>query len=120
MFATSSLDGTACIYIFPNKLFSIIKQSNNFVIDKIFLSSNPFPTIITFEKKNKILRSYSLSGILIREKVIEINDCKGFEINPIFNTCGGGFIDRIKINNDSNKFYKIYNLPFFDEYIFNK
>ena len=112
MFATTSYDGFACIYILPNKLFCIIKNKNNSYFDKIFLSSNPFPTIITFEKKNNILSSYSLSGLLIKER--KINE-KAIKLKPIFNFYGGAEIDRIKAFNESFEFYTIYNLPFFDE-----
>ena len=73
MFATISLDGLACIYIIPNKLFSIIKHSNKYY-DKIFLSSNPFPTIITYEKQNNTLTSYSINGILIKQKHITMDE----------------------------------------------
>ena len=52
MFATTSLDGFACIYILPDKLISSIKHPNNLYFDKIFLSSNPFSTIIAYEKNN--------------------------------------------------------------------
>ena len=112
MFATTSLDGLVCIYIIPNKLFSIIKNKNNSYFDRIYLSSNPFPTIITFDNKNRKLSSYSLSGLLIKEKKIK---GKGITLKPIFNIYGGAEIDRIKVFNESYEFYTIYNLPFFDE-----
>ena len=115
MFATTSYDGFAFIYILPNKLFSIIKHPKNLYFDKIFLSSNPFPSIITFEKQNNILTSYSLSGLLIKEKKINKSN---IEIIPFFNIDGGIIIDRIKVFNNTNEYNKIYNLPFFDEYIF--
>ena len=114
MFATSSYDGLACIYIFPNKLFSVIKHSKNLFFDKIFLSANPFPTIITFEKTNNILCSYSLSGILIKE--LKINDeNKEIEVNPKFNINEGIHIDCIEITFKEKKKIIIDNLPFFDE-----
>ena len=115
MFATISKDGLACIYILPGKLFSIIKHPKNLPFREIFLSSNPFPTIITFEEKNKIITSYSLSGIIINETKIKDDD--KIIIEPIFNTYGGGNKDRIKVfYNDGH--YEIYNLPFLD--IFNE
>ena len=112
MFATTSYDGLVCIYLLPNKLFSVIMHPQNLYFDKIYLSSNPFPTIITFENKNNIFRIYTLSGILIKEKKVIKSDAK-IKIDNIFNIYGGTTIDRIKIYNDS--FTKIYNLPFLDE-----
>ena len=118
MFATTSYDSFSCIYIIPNKLFSIIKHPDSLYFDNIFLSANPFPTIITFEKQNNIIRSYSLSGFLIKEKNIFEGEDKieNITIIPLFNLLGGAREDRIKVSNPSNKFYKIFNLPFFDEY----
>ena len=113
MFATTSFDGLACIYLLPGKLISIIKNPNNLYFDEIFLSANPFPTIIAFEKKNNIIYSYSLSGILINKKTFKINNIK---IVPIFEIYGGAFRDRIKILNDKYEILKIYNVPFFEEY----
>ena len=68
MFATTSLDGFVFIYILPNKLFSAIKHPNNLYFTNIFLISNPFPAIITYDNNNNknIFRSYSLSGIFIK------------------------------------------------------
>ena len=119
MFATTSYDSFSCIYIIPNKLFSIIKHPDSLYFDNIFLSSNPFPTIITFEKHNNIIRSYSLSGLLIKEKRIVEGEDKIEKINivPLFNLLGGAREDRIKVTNPSNKFYKIFNIPFFDEFL---
>ena len=114
MFATTSYDGLICIYIFPNKLFSIIKHSKNLFFDKVFLSSNPFPTIITFEKINNTISIYSLSGLLFKE----IKLCEGkndIEIIPIFYSNKGAYKDKIILKYEKEK-YKIYNLPFFDEY----
>ena len=114
MFATSSYDGLACIYVFPNKLFSVIKHSKGLFFDKIFLSANPFPTIITFEKINNILSSYSLNGILIKEIKIN-NENKEIDIKPNFNVIGGIFIDKIEIIFKGMKKIISYNLPFFEE-----
>ena len=112
MFATISLDGLACIYIIPHKLISVIKHPNKYY-DKIFLSSNPFPTIITYEKQNNILTSYSISGILIKQKHITMDEID-ITIKPLFNIYGGGNKDRIKAYNESIGFYELYNIPFFD------
>ena len=114
MFATISLDGLACIYIIPNKLFSIIKHSNKYY-DKIFLSSNPFPTIITYEKQNNTLTSYSINGILIKQKHITMDEID-ITVEPLFNIYGGGNKDRIKAYNESIGFYELYNIPFFDKF----
>ena len=118
MFATTSYDSFSCVYIIPNKLISIIKHPNKLYFDNIYLSSNPFPTIITFEKRTNIMRSYSLSGLLIKEKNINEGEDKieNITIVPIFNLLGGARNDRIKVTDQSNKLYKILNLPFFDEF----
>ena len=113
MFATTSYDSYALIYILPNKLFSIIKHPNNLYFDKIFLSSNPFPTIITYEKQNNKFISYSLSGIIIKERKIK---SKINKIDPIFNVHGGAKIDRIKIYNNELSECTLFNLPFFEHY----
>ena len=116
MFATTSYDGLACIYVFPNKLFSIIKNSNNSLFDNIYLCANPFPTIITFEKKNNIISSYSLSGLLIKEKQLS-EDNSEINISPCFDFYGGVSKDFIKVKFIEQKQTKIYNIPFFTEYI---
>ena len=113
MFATSSYDGIVCIYIFPNKLFSIIKHPKNQFYTKIFLCSNPFPSIITYDSLNNTISSYSLSGILINNKIVAKNNLE-VEIIPIFDIYGGIFKDKIKIINKSNQKSKIFTLPFFD------
>ena len=113
MFATSSHDGLACIYIFPNKLFSIIRHPTNGFYDKIFLSANPFPSIITYDSLNNTISSYSLSGILIINKILDHKKSE-IEIIPIFDIYGGVFKDKIKIIIKSNQKFKIFNIPFFD------
>ena len=114
MFATTSFDGFIFIYILPNKLFSAIKHPNKSYFTKVFLISNPFPAIITYDDSNNenIFRSYSLSGLLIKEQKIALSNIK---IIPIFNTHGGTFKDRIEISDESNKFIKLFDLPFFNE-----
>ena len=114
MFATTSLDGFVFIYILPNKLFSAIKHPNKLYFTNVFLISNPFPAIITFDDNNNenLFRSYSLSGLLIKEQKISQSRIK---INPIFNTYGGTFKDRIEISDESNKYFKLLDLPFFNE-----
>ena len=116
MFATTSYDGFASVYILPNKLFCMIKHPKLY-FDKIFLSSNPFPTIITYGKSKKIFCSYSMSGILIMEA--QIKNKKEYEseikIEPIFNIYGGATKDKLKISFKSDKktINEYYNLPFF-------
>ena len=117
MFCTSSLDGFAFIYIIPNKLFSIIKNSNNSYFDRIFLCSNSFPAIITFEKKNNLLCSYSLSGLLIKQIKVENQIDVKVEINPILNIYGGNIKDQVNVCITSNQFIikQIYSLPLLDQ-----
>ena len=112
MFATTSYDSLACIYLFPKKLFSIIKHPKNQYFDKIYISANPFPTIITFEKQNNILSSYSLSGILIIQKKFTFNIQS--DISLIFDINGGtSIIDKIKINLNGKEIK--LSIPFFEE-----
>ena len=118
IFATSSYDGSICIYFLPCKLVSIIKHPEKKFYDKVFISANPFPTIITFEKENDLLRSYSISGLLIKEKIIEIekknkSKDKGlYNINQLFDLYGGNFEDKIIIFNEEGIIE--YSLPFFE------
>ena len=48
MFVTTSLDGYACIYSFPNKLLSVRKSPYNSYFDFAFLGANPFPSILPY------------------------------------------------------------------------
>ena len=119
MYATTSYDGYACIYIYPYKLFSMLKHPKNSYYDKIYLSANPFPTIVTFEEKDNIFTTYSLSGMVIKKvKIEKPTDGKQntFEIQPIFNVYGGTFKDKIKLIFKYDKKIKneYYNIPFFD------
>ena len=119
MFATTSHDGFICIYILPNKLFSIIKHPKNLFYDKIYLSANPFPTIISYEKNDNILTTFSLSGIIIKRVKIDNLDQyipNEIEIKPIFNIFGGTFKDKLKIiiKSDKKIINLYYTLPFFD------
>ena len=113
MFATTAKDGLVCVYVIPYKLFSVIKHPNNLYFNNVFLSANPFPTIITYEEKNKILRSYSLSGILIKEKKLEIQE-KIF-ISYAFDIYGGCYSDGILIFNKSYNHLKSFYCPFFSD-----
>ena len=119
MFATTSYDGFVCIYVWPNKLFSMIKHHNNSYYDKVFLSSNPFPTIIVFEKDNNLFTSFSLTGMIIKKVKIEImSEDKNSEIQiePLFDVYGGTSIDKLEIIIKSNKkvINRFYSLPFFE------
>ena len=113
MFATTSCDGFICVYMLPNKLITMIKSPNNSYYDKVLLSSNPFPSIISFNEKNNELTSYSLSGIIINTISISYVGNKELIIEPVFNKYGGIFIDRIKISYNNKS--KILNVPFFQE-----
>ena len=117
MFSTTSYDGFICTYIFPNKLFSMIKHPKLRFYDKVFLSSNPFPMIIGYESNGNILTTFSLSGIVINGvKIKTEKKINEIEIKPIFNMYGGAFKDRIKITIKSDKkiYNEFYNLPYFD------
>ena len=113
MFAVTSKDGFIYIYIIPNKLFSVIKHPNNRYYNKVYLSSNPFPTIVAYDEKDKSLTSYSLSGIMI--KGVKIKEKDNIEISPLFNIYGGTFKDRLKILSKSQSKIIFCNIPFFEK-----
>ena len=117
MFATTSYDGYTYVYILPNKLISIIKHPTNLYFDKVFLSANPFPSIITFENEKKTLSSYSLSGIFINKIELDKNKINKINILLHFDVCGGCYKDRIEVELKNQKTVKrvFYDLPFFDE-----
>ena len=98
--STASIDGFINIYILPNKLLTTIKHPNKgSYYQKIYLSSNPFPSIIGIDENNEIF-SYSINGFLIkREKIdvlLKIKEKKGeIRIFPHFNMDGGTFKDRL-------------------------
>ena len=117
MYATYSYDGYICVYILPNKLISIIKHPKNLYFNKVFLSANPYPTIITYEKDKKAFSSYTLSGMLINK--IELDKNNNYQINIFlhFDVCGGCYKDRIEVElrNTKKTMKFILDLPFFDE-----
>ena len=115
MFAFTSKDGFIYIYIIPNKLFSVIKHPDNRYYNKVYLSANPFPTIVAFDERNKYLTSYSLSGIMIKKVKIKEKEKDNIEISPIFNIYGGAFKDRIKIFSENQNKNIFCNIPFFDK-----
>ena len=112
MFATCSFDGYIFVYMIPNKLFSVIKHPKNLYFNKVFLSANPFPSIITYEKHNNIFSSYSLSGILINKILLDKNK---FDIILHFDVYGGCYRDRIEILYKKTKMSRIFDLPIFKE-----
>ena len=113
MFATASYDGFICVYILPNKLISMIKHPDNSYFDQVMISSNPFPSIIAFDKKKNNLISYSLSGIIIKNIILKNDEKKDIKIEPIFNIYGGTFKDRINICYNKGNIH-ILSVPFFD------
>ena len=115
MFGATSKDGFIYIYIIPNKLFSVIKHPDNRYYNKVYLSANPFPTIIAYDEENKSLTSYSLSGIMIKKVKIKEKEKDNIEISPIFNIYGGAFKDRIKIFSENQNKNIFCNIPFFDK-----
>ena len=120
MFVTTSLDGYSCIYSIPNKLISVIKHPSNGYFDYILLSANPFPTVITFDKINNDLYSYSVNGFFIIKVNLSqiIGDLdkinNNINIYPIFDTDGGAHKDLlvIQVENENNI---VVNLPFFEK-----
>jgi len=117
IFATISLDNLICVYFLPNKLVSVIKNPETSNYDKIFISANPFPTIILYGNKNDMLRSYSISGLLIKEKKMMINHKEGektsYNVRPLIDLYGGNFKDRLIVYNKDIIIY--YSIPFFEE-----
>ena len=112
MFSTCSYDGFICTYIFPNKLISVIKHPANLYYNRVFLSANPYPAIISYEKRNNSFSSYSLSGIFINKILLDKNK---IDIILHFDIYGGCHKDRIEIYNKKAKKSKIFDLPFFNE-----
>ena len=113
MFATASYDGFICVYILPNKLISMIKHPDNSYFDQVMISSNPFPSIIAFDKKKNNLISYSLSGIIIKNYLLKSDEKTDIKIEPIFNIYGGTFKDRINICYTKGEI-QMLSVPFFE------
>ena len=113
MFATTAKDGFICVYMIPNKLICVIRHPNNLYFDKVYLSANPFPSIIAYEgNSNNIFRSYSVSGLLIKEEILETKE--DIIINCFFDYLGGAFNDGIMIYDKNHEFIKSYYIPFFN------
>ena len=137
MFIISSNDGYLCIYILPGKLINVIKHPiNNHHFDYAFLSSNPFPSVIAFDKSNNIFYSYSINGNFIHQKeifhLINLKDDNNNNVHvcPILDGENGIYKDffLIQINNKLNIDFNgakwdnsnfLINAPFFEkiEYI---
>ena len=123
MFITTSIDGYSFLYSFPNKLLSVIKHPDKGFFDFVILSSNPFPSIITFDKNNYDFYSYSLNGLFITKVNIsqfigDIDKSKDININiyPIFDTDGGAHKDLLVIQNENGN-HIVINVPFFEKEI---
>ena len=124
---TSSKDGFLNVYSLPNKLITTIKHPNNNYFDLVFLCSNPFPSIVAFEKETLDFFSYSINGFKIKQvniySLLEIDKetKRDIYVCSHFNDRGGTFKDRlICIENNPNEkdyAYKCYliKVPFFDK-----
>ena len=127
MICSTSKDGFLNVYSLPNKLITTIQNPNNSNFGLAFLSSNPFPSIITLEKEGGNIFSYSINGFKIKSdniyNLLKIsNDAKvDIYVFSHFNENGGTFKDRlIFIEVDMEKKSKIYKshlirVPFFEE-----
>ena len=122
MFIVASIDGYSYLYSFPNKLLSVIKHPNKGYFDYVVLSSNPFPSVIAFDKTNYDLYSYSLNAFFINKinlsQIIGDLDKINSSINicPIFNTDGGTQKDILVIQVEDGSNFLI-NVPFFEKEI---
>ena len=127
MICTSSKDGFLNVYSLPSKLITTIQHPNKNIFDLVFLSSNPFPSIIAFEKKCGDIFSYTINGFKIKKEnihnLIKINDDMKTDlyICTYFNENGGTFKDRLifieEHLKEKNKLYKCHliRVPFFEE-----
>ena len=127
MICTSSTDGFINAYSLPNKLITTIKNPNHNYFDMVFLCSNPFPSIVAFEKESLDFFSYSINGYKIKQvnlyNLLEIDKEKKSDIFICshFNERGGTFKDRlIFIENNPNEKENLYKchlikVPFFDK-----
>ena len=121
IFATSSKNGFAYLYILPHKLFKVIKNENNCYFIQILLNANPLPSFFGYNNFKDNLCSYTINGLLIKsiylmDKNADVNDIS-FKIIPCFNKHVGTSKDRIQIeyrntNKENNKYL---NIPLLDE-----
>ena len=110
MYIISSIDGYLCLYILPGKLISAIKHPiKNHYFNYVLLSSNPFPSIIAFDKTSNTFYSYSINGIFIHKKglfeILELKeDDDNVHICPIFDVDNGIHKDYllIQVNKSPN------------------
>ena len=99
MFIISSNDGYLYLYILPGKLINVIKHpTKNHFFNYVFLSSNPFPSIIAFDKIDNTFYSYSINGNFIYQKdlfqIINLkDDNSNINICPIFDMENGIYKD---------------------------
>ena len=131
MFIISSNDGYLYLYILPGKLINIIKHpTKNHFFHYVFLSSNPFPSIIAFDKIDNTFYSYSINGNFIYQKdlfqIINLkDDNSNINICPIFDMENGIYKDffLIQINNKEtidfcdklDDFNILITVPFFEK-----
>ena len=126
MFCTTSKDGFLCLYMYPNKLITSLKNPNGNYFDKVYLSSNPFPSILAFEEMQYEFFSFSINGFKILKislfNLLDIQEKnKDLNIISFFNTNGGTFKDRLifilKYENTKGKYSKchIITVPFFEK-----
>ena len=126
MICTSSKDGFINIYSLPNKLVTTIQNSNKKTFGPIYLSSNPFPSIIALEQESFELFSYTINGFIVKRvnlyNLLEIKEDVKIDLYVCshFNENGGTFKDRLIFieNNIKEKeiIYKCHlvKVPFFD------
>ena len=127
MICSTSKDGFLNVYSLPNKLITTIQNPNKNNFGLVFLSSNPFPSIITLEKDTGNIFSYSINGFKIKSTNIydmfKIKEDAKIDLYIFshFNENGGTFKDRlIFIENNvekKNNLYKCHfiRVPFFEE-----
>ena len=121
MLATTSLDGYSFIYSMPNKLLSVIKHPNGGYFSFILLSSNPFPSIIAYDKITNDFYSYSINGLFIKkinisEFVKNLDKINIINLYPLLDTDGGAHKDLLVIQIEKGKNI-VLNLPFFEKEI---
>jgi hypothetical protein len=121
MFATTSLDGYSFIYSMPNKLLSVIKHPNGGYFSFILLSSNPFPSIIAYDKITNDFYSYSINGLFIKkinisEFVKNLDKINIINLYPLLDTDGGAHKDLLVIQIEKGNNI-VLNLPFFEKEI---
>lgn len=125
MICTSSKDGFVNVYSFPNKLITTLKNNNKNSFNMVFLSSNPFPSVIVFDEENFDITSYSINGFKIKNiNIYNLLDLKkdpklDLYICSNFNENGGTFKDRLifieNIKKDNLLKCHCIKVPFFEK-----